>query len=150
MIGIKNWRTGAVLRTVKADSLRGADLRGADLRGADLIEANLIEASLPHFQIPQEGDLIVWKAVHGGIAKLRIPAEAKRTASLVGRKCRAEYVEVLALEPARLTEAPSKYDASVVYRVGEIVRPHRYDDDIRVECAAGIHFFLTKEEAVKW
>ena len=128
--------------------LSGADLSGADLSGADLSRADLSGANLKDvkglaFQIPQEGELVVWKAVTGGVCKLRVPPEAKRTATPVGRKCRAEWVEVL--------EAPENgaglHDKSVVYRAGGIVRPDKYDDDIRVECTHGIHFFLTKEEA---
>jgi hypothetical protein len=33
------------------------------------------------------------------------------------------------------------------YRQGETVRPDSYSDDIRLECAPGIHFCLTREEA---
>jgi hypothetical protein len=134
-------------------NLSGANLSGADLSWADLSRANLSRANLSRanlkdtkglaFQIPQEGELIVWKAVSGGVCKLRIPPEAKRTATPVGRKCRAEWVEVL--------EAPKNgtglHDPKVVYRAGEIVRPDKYDDDIRVECTHGVHFFLTREEA---
>ena len=123
--------------------LGGANLRGADLYGADLYGANLGEVKNFFFQIPQEGELIVWKKVMGGVCKLRVPPEAKRTTTPMGRKCRAEWVEVL--------EAPEDgrgmHDRSVVYCAGEIVRPDKYDDDIRVECTHGIHFFLTKEEA---
>ena len=56
MIEIKNRVTGAVLHTVEADTLRGADLSraglyeadlsGADLSRADLYEADLYEADL--------------------------------------------------------------------------------------------------------
>jgi hypothetical protein len=132
-------------------SLSGADLRdasmgGADLRDANLRYADLSGAKLPAFQIPQEGELIVWKAVRGGVCKLRVPPGAKRTASLIGRKCRAEWVEVL--------EAPKdgrgNHDSLTVYRAGETVRPDKYDDDPRVECTHGIHFFLTKAEAEEY
>jgi hypothetical protein len=123
--------------------LSGANLRSADLSGADLRSANLEKARGLAFQIPQEGELIVWKAVEGGVCKLRIPPEAKRTASMIGRKCRAEWVEVL--------EAPENgaglHDSSVIYRAGEVVRPDKYDPDPRVECTHGIHFFQTREEA---
>jgi uncharacterized protein YjbI with pentapeptide repeats len=129
-------------------SLNGADLNGASLNGASLNGANLDGADLENvkglaYQIPQEGELIVWKAVKGGVCKLRVPPEAKRTATPMGRKCRAEWVEVL--------EAPEDgdglHDSGVIYRAGEIVRPDKYDPDPRVECTHGIHFFQTKEEA---
>jgi hypothetical protein len=124
-------------------NLDGASLDGANLAGASLDVANLAGAKGLAFQIPQEGELIVWKAVAGGVCKLRIPPEAKRTATPVGRKCRAEWAEVL--------EAPEDgrglHDSSVIYRAGEVVRPDKYDPDPRLECTHGIHFFQTKEEA---
>lgn len=46
MIAIKNRFTGAVLRTVEAVSLRGANLRGAGLGGAYLYGANFSGADL--------------------------------------------------------------------------------------------------------
>ena len=155
--------SGAYLRSADLSGayLRGANLRSADLRGADLRSANLRSADLSgahlsgahlggarglFYQIPQEGELIVWKAVAGGVCKLRVPPEAKRTATPIGRKCRAEWVEVL--------EAPENgkglHDSSVIYRPGEVVRPDQYDPDPRVECTHGIHFFQTKEEALAY
>ena len=87
--------------------------------------------------------MIVWKAVKGGVCKLRVPPEAKRTATPIGRKCRAEWVEVLEAH----TDGRGLRDSSVVYRTGQIVRPDKYDPDPRMECTHGIHFFLTREEA---
>ena len=173
VIEIKDRWTGKVLFTAKGATTvaaavtmavaAGANLDGANLYGANLNRANLNRASLVganlnranlyganlenvkglFYQIPQEGELIVWKAVAGGVCKLRVPPEAKRTATPIGRKCRAEWVEVL--------EAPTNgaglHDRNVIYRAGEIVRPDKYDPDLRVECTHGIHFFLTKEEA---
>ena len=126
--------------------LSGADLRWADLRGADLRGAVLESAKLPAFQIPQEGSLIAWKKLRNGvIAKLEISESARRTATPIGRKCRAEYVKVLELS-SQCSAALSEY-GELAYIVGEIVRPDSYNDDIRVECTNGIHFFLTREEA---
>jgi len=70
-----------------------------------------------------------------------IPDDARRTASIVGRKCRAEYAIVLD------GNGRSTYDSQMSYIVGEKVVPDAYDPDIRVECTSGIHFFLTREEA---
>jgi hypothetical protein len=123
-------------------NLSGADLSGADLSRADLSGANLSGAKLPVFQIPQGETLTVFKKLSSGvIAKLLVPAEARRTATPIGRKCRAEWVEVLE------GTGVSGHDNTTAYSPGTIVRPDKYDDDIRVECTSGIHFFLTREEA---
>ena len=126
-------------------NLEGAYLYGANLEGAYLYGANLEGANLPHFQIcPQEGDFIAWKKVEGGVLKLLVPKDAKRTSSLVGRKCRAEFVVVLE------GSGVSKHDGKTQYEPGMTVYPDKYDDDIRVECTSGIHFFMTKREAEEY
>jgi len=140
----------ATLRNANLDNanLRNANLSGANLSGADLRGANLSGAKLPHFQIPA-GRLIVWKAASRCLVKLAVPEDAKRTANLVGRKCRAEYVKVLSVQRGGedVDRAVGTYDRRIIYRVGETVRPDSYNGDPRVECTHGIHFFLTKEEA---
>ena len=120
-----------------------ADLRRADLRRADLAYADLRGAKGLAYQIPQEGELIVWKRTTNGPVKLRIPPEAKRTASIVGRKCRAEFAEVLegTGESTRDAMGPS-----IHYAPGLTVHPDSYDPDPRIECSHGIHFYLTREE----
>ena len=140
--GIRANLRGADLRGA---NLRGAYLRGADLRGADLRGAYLRGADLCGFQIPQEGSLIVWKKLKKGtLCKLLIPEDAKRTASLVSRKCRAEFAYVLE------GEGTSQHDNKTEYKVGAIVRPDSYDPDIRVDCSHGVHFFLSRDEAEKY
>ena len=137
-------------------SLNDASLNRASLNDASLDGASLNGASLPAFQlVPEEGAFIAWKALRGPdivIAKLEIPADAARTSSLVGRKCRSSAARILSLtlkgsgEP--VGEAFSSHDPSFVYRVGEVVVPRQpFDPDIRVECTSGIHFFITRAEA---
>jgi len=132
---------------LRGANLGDADLRGANLGGADLRGADLRGVKNFAFQIiPEEGSFIGWKKLQGGvIAKLEIPADAKRNSTPVGRKNRAEYVRVLELFGAE--EAVSQHDGKTVYRVGEIVRPDSYNDDIRLECTNGIHFFITRAES---
>ena len=36
------------------------------------------------------------------------------------------------------------------YIPGQITKPDSYDDDPRIECSHGIHFFLTRKEAEEW
>lgn len=72
-----------------------------------------------------------------------------------GRKCRRSEAKVLAIEnedgtAANVQEVYSRCDMSFVYRVGETVKVDNFDDDRRNECAAGIHFFITRQEAVDY
>jgi len=131
--------------------LRGADLRGtylsgADLSGADLRGAENSELVIAQTRILPEGDIIGYKKCSGGvIVKLLIPKEAKRLHAF-GRKCRAEYAEVLEIYGAK--EAYSSHDPSFKYEIGKRVEPNEtFDEDFTNECSSGIHFFITKIEA---
>ena len=128
-------------------NLRGANLGGADLYGADLRGANTDQVKNLTFTIvPEEGAFVGWKKLANGIiAKLEIPAEAKRTSTTRSRKNRAEFVRVLEVFGA--TEGVSQHDGKTAYRAGEIVRPDSYNGDFREECTHGIHFFITRAEA---
>ena len=130
--------------------LRGVDLRRANLRGANLNEADLHGALLSAYLIvPETGSFIAYKKVCGRLVTVKIPHDAKRTSSLVGRKCRAEFVDVLAIED--LAEGQSiRSDRNAIYQAGCRVRADQYDEDIRVDCTHGIHFFLTRAEALAW
>jgi len=133
---------------LRGADLRGADLIGADLRGADLIGADLRRAKLPYFIItPETGSFYAWKKTTCGVIKIQIPAKAKRTNSLIGRKCRAEYIKVISGEGIGGT-GPN-YNGKI-YNKGETIKADSFDDDIRIECTHGIHFFMTKEEATNW
>ena len=132
-------------------NLTGAYLQGAHLQGAILQGAkNIPDYVNAETNIVAEGQLIVYKKLSdGAIATLRIPAEAKRSNS-TGRKCRAEYAEVVAIQDANgkeQQEGVSKFDTGFCYRVGETVRADEWCDDRWQECAGGIHFFLTRYEA---
>jgi uncharacterized protein YjbI with pentapeptide repeats len=150
--------SGANLRCAK---LEGADLRAANLVGANLGDAylgganldgaDLSNATLPDFQLP-EGTLTAYKLCNGILVTLEIPAEAKRTASLVGPKCRAEFAIVRHVDHpwkvARSSAQRPHNTPEIVYMEGATVLPDRFDDDIRVECTHGVHFYRTKEETL--
>ena len=143
----EGWPEGRRANLTRADLrdayLRDANLTRADLAGAYLAGADLRGAKGLAFQIPQGGELVVWKRTTGGPVRLRIPPEAQRTASIVGRKCRAEWAEVLEGEGDSTNDA---IGPSIHYAPGLTVRPDSYDPDPRVECSHGIHFYLTREE----
>ena len=131
--------------------LRGADLRGANLRGADLYGANLYGAmNIPPFasaqtSITPEGQLIGWKKCKNGlIVKLSIPTDARRS-NASGRKCRAEFADVI--ETIGGDVGISQHDGKTEYRVGARVTCDNWCEDRWQECAGGIHFFITREEA---
>ena len=131
--------------------LSGADLSGANLRGADLSGANLSEiknGSLALAQtsiVPDEGAFIGYKRLaNGQVAKLVIPHDAKRLNSYGSRKCRAEKVFVLE------GSGVAKRDNRTAYAPETWVIPDSFDDDRRVECSHGIHFFITRIEAEEY
>jgi len=134
------------LADLSSANLSSANLRSADLSSANLSSANLRsakDAELPiaRTRILPEGQLIGWKKLKdGSIAKLSIPAEARRSHSF-GRKCRAEFVDVLE------GEGVSAHDGITRYKPGKRVPCDKWEEDWTQECAGGIHFFITKIEA---
>jgi hypothetical protein len=128
--------------------LSGANLSGANLSGADLSRANLSGADLLKLlavrTIVPDGDLVGWKKLCDGvICKLQIPAKAKRVGGFIGRKCRAEFAVVLE------GNGQSQHNG-MEYKVGETVKPDTYDPNPLVECSNGIHFFISKQEAIDY
>ena len=147
-------------------NLRGANLRGAYLFDADLCGANLRDAknvdevkwsmytTFYPLQCPETGSFIGYKKASGYIIELEICADAKRS-SATSRKCRCSEAKVLAItnldgSESGLSEVKSNYDKDFIYRVGETVEVPDFDDNRWNECAAGIHFFITRDEAVKY
>lgn len=153
-------------------NLNGADLNGANLTGADLYGANLYGASLYGADLygakiekklidkfcpiccPEHGAFIGYKKANGYIVKLQICEEAKR-GSAFRRKCRCSKALVLNIENfdgsgSGLKEIASDYDKNFIYRVGETVEVADFDEDRTHECAPGIHFFITRHEAVDY
>jgi uncharacterized protein YjbI with pentapeptide repeats len=141
-------------------NLYGAYLSGAYLSRANLSGANLSGATLPDFQlVPEIGFFYGFKKVvlesgEKGILTLIIGKNAKRTSSLIGRKCRAEYAKVYSITSldgkTEYKTALSTHDSNFKYTVGEVIKPDSYNDDVRVECTNGIHFFITKKEALEY
>ena len=154
--------SGANLRSadLSGANLRSADLRSADLRSADLSGANLLNVrydectGLFALVCPEEGSFIGYKKANGHIVKLRITEDALRS-SATSRKCRCSKAEVLSIttldgEDDGLTSIPSNYDSNFIYRVGTTVEVEDFETDRWDECAAGIHFFITRQEAVQY
>ena len=137
-------------------NLYGANLHRADLRGSKNVSSAFWDHTTAFFQLqcPEIGAFIGWKKACGHIIKLEITENAKRS-SATTRKCRCSEVRVIEIENidgsnSGLQEVPSNYDSNFVYRVGQIIKVDNFDEDRWNECAPGIHFFITREEAVRY
>ena len=140
--------------------LRDANLRDANLRHADLRGANLSEPTVAQTSILPEGDIIGWKKAYVDsatpvIVKLLIPSDAQRSNG-TSRKCRASKARVLDLQDKQGNSLPpnttaySSYDTDFQYKKGETVSVENFDTNRWNECAPGIHFFITRIEAVEY
>jgi hypothetical protein len=78
--------------------------------------------------------------------KLLIAENAKRLNAIGSRKCRAS--EVLVLDGYK--DATGTHYAGLKYETGVTLKVENFNDDIRVGCAEGIHFFMTRKEAENW
>lgn len=120
----------------KVADLSAADLRGAILRGAKGLEQQTICPA---------GTLYGYKKLADNqVITLLILTTAKRLNAYGSRKCRAEFAFVHNMKGV----SQSRHESTFKYRIGETVRPvEPFCDDPRIECASGIHFYITKEEA---
>lgn len=170
---------GADLRNanLRMADLRRADLTKATLTGADLRDADLRNTILPDPEImnsicpmncPEKGAFIGWKKADTllpdecgfwrrveVIIELQIPARAKRS-SATGRKCRCDKAAVLDIQSLdgvslpKGTIAYSRYMPTFTYEVGQKLCVEDFDGDRWNECSTGIHFFITRQEAVDY
>lgn len=151
--------------------LYGADLRNADLRDADLAYANLMNADLSYANLwstnlscvkniffpmacPEKGSFIAFKKAGCYIIELFIPSNAKRC-SATSRKCRCSKAKVISIttlsgDKTNITEVHSIYDPNFIYKLGEYVEVKDFDDNRWDEYSTGIHFFITRQEAVNY
>ena len=134
-------------------NLSGADLRGADLCGANLRRANLREANLRE----AKGNLIEYrrgkvlpdkiigykKCEKDIIVTLEIPRGAI-VFSINGNKCRTNKAKVIAIDGTGRAISTYKY---MSYYVGDEFTVYNFNCEYNEECAQGIHFFMTREEA---
>lgn len=180
LVGAKLSDANLLCAKLRSADLSGAILVGTKLRGADLSDADLTHANLRYadlktadlscanitnvtydeqtaffaLQCPEEGSFIGYKKAKNFIVKLLITEDAKRS-SATTRKCRCSKAKVLSItnldgSESKLESICSKYDKSFIYKVGEIVEVPDFDEDRWNECSTGIHFFITRNEAVQY
>ena len=129
--------------------LRGADLRYANLRGAYLSGADLSDADLDKEEQIRKGvklsnSITGWKKCKGGvIVKLEIPRGAI-VFSINNHKCRTDKAIVKEIFGADRAFSMHKYFS---YYVGDKIEVYNFNCEYNTECAEGIHFFRTRNEA---
>ena len=128
-------------------SLAKANLAGAKLNGAK---------NIPFIPLacPSEGAFVAWKKVEGEyLVKLHIPEDARRL-SATTRKCRCDKAMVLDITSldgeTHFDEVVNNNYKKTIYKVGEFVYPDSFDENRWNECSHGIHFFVNKEDAIKY
>ena len=88
------------------------------------------------------------------LIKLEIPEDAKRLSPYYSNKCRCDKAKVLDITTivtgTKVDTALSDYDNFFTYVVNEEVFEPNFDENRWHECAPGIHFFMTKKEALEY
>lgn len=121
---------------------------------------------------PEEGSFIGYKKVEVAsdqlpdpvwpnkiIAVLEIPADAKRI-GFGTNKCRCDKAKVLRFEDLKgdiicddviaQSYSYNYMDKYITYKVGEMVYPDSFDESKFNTCSNGIHFFMSKEDAINY
>lgn len=139
--------------------LTNADLSLANLRGSDLSKANFEGANLMYTELDDEEQfrkgiilkkpMIGYKKCRDGITvTLEIPKGAI-VFSINNIKCRTNKAKVIEISDNYKT-AVSTFDGKFIYQLGKELEIKDFNLQYNVECAEGIHFFKTKEEAKRY
>lgn len=155
--GADFWETNLQGADLKGANLQGTDLQGANLQKVDLRGANNIPDYVCPMCCPEEGSFIGFKRAYWNkvavIVKLQIPADAKRS-SATTRKCRCNKAIVISITDKlgvrEFQKAVSAYDDNFIYEVGKTVVVDDFDENRWNECSTGIHFFITRNEAINY
>ena len=103
---------------------------------------------------PEKGSFIGFKKCGKYIVELQITEDAKRS-SATSRKCRCSKAKVLSItnlngSNSELSKISSNRDSKFIYKIGETVEVKDFDENRWNECSTGIHFFITRDEAVRY
>lgn len=155
-------------------NLSGADLIGADLRDANLIDANLRHADLSCVDLRHANlcyanlsntklsekdktrlgvilkeDLIGYKKCRDGIIVTLLIPKGAIVFGINNNKFRTNIATCIDISGGKII-AFSNRDPSFTYEKGKTYIIEDFNLQYNVECASGIHFFKTKEEAERY
>lgn len=146
-------------------NLRYANFRCVDLHYADLSHANLYNVDFSGANLYytsganryhtdcgigyRKGKILTdnivgyKKCKNNVMVTLEIPRGAV-VFSINGNKCRTNKAKVIAIDGADRAISDRKH---FTYYIGDEITVYNFNCEYNVECAEGIHFFMTKEEA---
>lgn len=135
----------------------GVNMYGSNLRSAYNVHSVKTNATTLFYNLlcPEEGSFVGWKKCKSDtIVKLLITDNAKRS-SATTRKCRCSEAVVLDIQHLDGSKYESNYTHSMsdpffVYRIGKTVKVEDFCENRWNECSEGIHFFITRDEAVNY
>ena len=145
-------------------NLKHADLEGVDLKYADISHARLSGALMKDIEVntnttgyalacPEKGSFIGYKKAGKCIVELLILDDSKRV-SATSARCRTDKARVLEIRNietnALVDEVCSDYDSKFIYKTGEIICVKDFDNDRWNTFTTGIHFFISKDEAMNY
>ena len=126
----------------------------ADLSGANLSRADFNENTSMFLPQCPDGAFIGWKKAKDKIVKIEICEDSKRS-SATSLKCRCSKAIVLEIQEydgthSTVNEVASDYKEDFIYKIGEVVEVSDFNENRWYECSSGIHFFISREMAVKY
>lgn len=134
-------------------NIEGADLFGANLQGA-LLDGIIYNDETKYFKLycPESGPFLGYKKCFNfRMVQLLIPKDAKRS-SATTNECRCDKAKVLTIKSidnkTYYKEARSYVDENFIYKSGEFAIASGFNEDRFAESTTGIHFFMTREEAL--
>ncbi len=158
-------RTNFKYANLKTVAMRNNDLTGANIEGANLFGAVLEYAKLDgiisnektkwfRLHCPKEGAFLGYKkCFNNRLVQLLIPADAKRTSATMN-SCRCSKAKVLTIKSfdykEEYEEAWSLVDENFVYRKGQWVEVLDFNENRWQDSTTGIHFWMTREEALAY
>lgn len=148
---------------LKTASMRNCDLHNSNFNGVNFYGAVLERADLKGvttnqqtkwfaLHCPASGPFVAFKkCFNDRIVQLLVPADAKRTSATLP-SCRCNKAKVLKItnfdQTEEYDEAWSLVDENFVYRRGHWVTVDNFNEDRWYDSTTGIHFWLTREEAM--
>ncbi|SLM85851.1 MULTISPECIES: DUF5758 domain-containing protein [Vagococcus] len=156
-------------------NLKGAIFLGATLNNCCFNHANVDQTNFRHSLIvdcqldnlknkekafylnlscPETGAFIAYKqCMDFRMVQLLIPSDAKRS-SATNNTCRCDKAKVLSIKNIDYTQtyddAQSLVDENFIYHQGEWIYSDYFCDNRWIDSTYGIHFYMTREEAIDY